>query len=543
MNQTWDATGDANAALLHVVEGFGPPVLGRPDMLEGLLADDVPQLPREIAMLTAAARYGVADLISERIRQGVAPQAAVAMVANDMTSRTAVDAAGAQWAAGVFARAAGLATGGPPVPGPTDAPGAAPAGPPVTGPPVGPTPAAPTRVIVGGNPAGTGGYPPGSADPGPTTPEITPADQTVLDGPAQTRGLEGGPEIYAPPVSPDQQTILPGHPGFPGYPGQPAPGQPYGGQPYPGQPYPGQTYPGQPPAQPGGYGPPTAVAASPWAAQVAAGGTGAPAAGNSQGLAVVIAICFGIAAIMQPFVGLASNVPHVLQVLDWVTATVEFGLFGGAAIWVGRTKGSVAGFAVTLGIAVPAIPVGIYSALILPSYATPGAKHSILLLTTVIWLLASIAAAFIGFAGLAQQRQLAWVRTAGPATAVAIFGALFALANIPDQTKVRSDPSFQLGIFGSNVHGVLIFWALVLIVLFLVPPLLAGFLLPNRAAATGLMAGWLAVTFVSQISDSPIPGLVAEPGLYLTWITWIATLLATAVLVTRRQPDAVELHG
>jgi hypothetical protein len=515
MNQTWDAGGDASAALLHVVEGFGPPVLGRPDMLEGLLADDVPQLPREIAMLTAAARYGVADLLSERVRQGIAPQAAIAMVANDMTSRTAVDAAGAQWAAGVFARATGLSVGGPPVAGVAYDSGVTipppMAGPAVTAPPVGPKPAEPTRVIVGGMQPGAGGYP-----PGPTAPELTPPGQTVADGPAPTRQLAGGPEIYAPPVSPDQQTIFPGQPGFPGYPGQPAPG---------------------------GYGQPTAVASSPWAAQVATADPGGPLAGNSQSLAVLISLCFGIAALMQPFVGLASGVPHPFKVLDWVTALAELGVFAAAAVWVGRTKGSAAGFAVTVGIAIPAIPAGIYTALILPSEGSPGTEHSILLLTTIVWLLASIAAAFIGFAGLTQYRQLKRAAPSGPATAVAVLGVLFALAYIAAQAKLVGDPSVQFGIFGIGVHGVLIFWGLVLIALFSVPPLLAALALPDRTVTIGLLAGWLLVTFISQVGDSPVFDEVAAPGLYLTWIAWLATLLATAVLMTRPSPEAVELRS
>ena len=115
MDQKWDAGGEAGAALAHVVEGFGVPVLGRHDMLEGLLRDDVPQLPREVAMLTEAARYGIADQLADRVQQGVAADAAVAMVANEMTSRTAVDAAGALWAAGAFARVIGYAVTGPPL--------------------------------------------------------------------------------------------------------------------------------------------------------------------------------------------------------------------------------------------------------------------------------------------------------------------------------------------------------------------------------------------------------------------------------------------
>jgi hypothetical protein len=523
MNQTWDAGGDASAALLHVVEGFGPPVLGRPDMLEGLLADDVPQLPREIAMLTEAARHGVASLIADRVQQGVAPQAAVAMAASDLTSRTAVDAAGALWAASVFARAAGLPAGGPPVAGVADDTGVTipppGAGPPVTTPPVaGPTPAGPTRVLAqpGGIAPGLGGFP-----PAPTAQDLTPPDQTLADGPQQTRRFEGGPEIYGPTTVADQdQTILPGPPGFPG-------------------PGPGPGYPGQPP--------PSYV--SPWAAQIPGTGTGTgtavAVAGNSQGLSVVAAVCFGVAALMQPFVGLGSHIGHVAYVLDWLTALAEFAVFVAAAIWVGRSKGSAAGFAVTLGLAMPAIAVGIYTALFLPNYGTPGAEHSILLLTTIVWLLASVVAAFVGLVGLSQQRQLARARATGPAIFAAVLAALFALANGGAQLTVPGalydNPNNRYGIFGTGVAGVHIFWGLVLIVLFVVPPLLACLALPGRGLRVGLLCGWLLVTFIWQLGDTPIEGLVAAPGLYLTWIAWFATLLATAAIAIASPPETVDL--
>ncbi len=118
MDRVWDARGEAKAALETVVTGFGAAVLGQADMLEGLLQDDIPQLPREVAMLTETARYGVAALLAERVRQGISAPAAVTMVATEMTSRTAVDSTGALWAAGVFANAIGLgsvATTVPPV--------------------------------------------------------------------------------------------------------------------------------------------------------------------------------------------------------------------------------------------------------------------------------------------------------------------------------------------------------------------------------------------------------------------------------------------
>lgn len=577
MNQTWDAGGDASAALLHVVGGFGPPILGRPDMLEGLLADDIPQLTREIAMLTAAARFGMADQISERVRQGMAPQAAAAVVAGDMASRTAVDSAGALWAAGVFARAAGLPVGGPPVAGVADDTGVTipppGSGPPVSAPPVaGPTPAGPTRVISGGLTSGPG-FPSGP------TADLAPPGPTVAEGPPPARGLEGGPEIYeAPAADADQRTVLPGQPGqpgypAPGYPGQPIqdfqapgpgyPGQPtqdyqapgYPGQGYPGQGYPGQGYPGQGYPAPGQPGPgqpapgqptiqyPSAqgnLSTSPWASRVAV--PASAAAGSSRGLAVVAAACFGIAAIMQPFVGLGSHIGHEAYVLDWFTGIAELLVFGAAAIWVGRSKGSPAAFALTLGVAVPAIPVGIYTALFLPNYGTPGVEHSILLLTTIVWLLASVVAAFVGMAGLSRRRESTLAESTGPAIAACVFGFLFALANSGAQLTVPGalydNPNNRYGIFGTGVTGVHIFWGLVLIVLFAAPPFVA-LALPSRAAKLALLFGWLLITFIWQLGDTPIEGLVAAPGLYVTWVFWIATLLATAAVAIGRPSGAV----
>src|SRR5260370_31918176 len=99
MNETWDGTGAAGAALAQVVEGFGVPVLGRPDMFRGLLEDDVPHLEREVDMLTKAATFGVADRLTERVQEGIAADAAVRMVATGMTAPLALPASRAHWPA------------------------------------------------------------------------------------------------------------------------------------------------------------------------------------------------------------------------------------------------------------------------------------------------------------------------------------------------------------------------------------------------------------------------------------------------------------
>ena len=167
-----------------------------------------------------------------------------------------------------------------------------------------------------------------------------------------------------------------------------------------------------------------------------------------------------------------------------------------------------------------------------------------MLLTTIVWLLAAVIAAFVGLVGLSQQRQLAREQLTGPAAAVAVLGTLFALANIGAQLTVPGrlydNPDDRYGIFGTHVAGVHIFWGLVLIALFALPPLLVAFPLPGRGHRIGLLCGWLLITFIWQLGDTPIEGLVAAPSLYLTWFAWLATLLATVALVTRPPPETVD---
>ncbi len=146
MQQSWDPRGEAGVALTRAVEGFGSQVLGSADMLSGLLEDDVPHLPREVALLTAAARSGTSARLTERVQQGISPHQAVSMAASDMATRTAMDASGAQWAVGEFARVLGHPVQAATIPAPTRPvePGASTQLPPP------PVPAANTAAVLAG---------------------------------------------------------------------------------------------------------------------------------------------------------------------------------------------------------------------------------------------------------------------------------------------------------------------------------------------------------------------------------------------------------
>src|ERR1700758_2218481 len=124
MEPEQDANGQAQSALARVAQSFGVAVLGQPELLEGLLQDEVPQLARQVAMLTEAARSRMADLLAGRIKEGASVQVAVSMGATEGTSRSAMDTAGALWAADAFAAALGYARAGQPGPAADSAPSA-----------------------------------------------------------------------------------------------------------------------------------------------------------------------------------------------------------------------------------------------------------------------------------------------------------------------------------------------------------------------------------------------------------------------------------
>lgn len=107
MSEAWDTEGVAQAALGQAVEGFGPAILGRADLLDGVLRDDAPGLDREITALTAAARLGVPALLADLAGEGLS-DAALAGVASDLAARGGLDGAGARWAVRAVARALGL---------------------------------------------------------------------------------------------------------------------------------------------------------------------------------------------------------------------------------------------------------------------------------------------------------------------------------------------------------------------------------------------------------------------------------------------------
>jgi hypothetical protein len=439
MDQVWDPHGEADVALARVVEGFGPQVLGRADMFEGLLQDDIPQLPRAVALLTAASRSGVAELLAERVRQGISPQAAVTMAAADMTARTAVDASGALWAAGVFARVLGY-----------------------RGPPPG-TPViqdAPTQV--------------------PTAP--APAAQVPPPAPAPTAPVaEAGRDAWGRPV-PDVRGT------------GPQAARPYGD--------PLLTVP--PPAQGG------------------------------RGLAIAASVSAAIAA---PMVLIWSLTAQAHGAFFWLAAILVMAGLVGVALWAVRGWRGGAGFAAVLGLAVPIAAWGIYGAAASPSFFGLSAlRRDVLELASALWLLAALTATLIAVAGLVRSHQLGRSKPGFLPAALTAAGVGYALANIVAQDTSQGQPFDN--VLGPGVVGWYIVWGLAFLVLVSLPPVLAAFFLPSSGVRLAVWSGWLLFALAWQLSDTPTNGLKAAPGLYLTWILWIAVLAGTVIMAAGRRAGA-----
>ncbi len=540
MEPEQDANGQAQSALARVVQSFGVPVLGQPDLLEGLLNDDVPQLTRQIAMLTEAARCRMADLLAGRIKEGASAQVAVSIVATEVTSRSAMDTAGALWAAYAFAAALGYAAAGEPAPAADSRPPARDAG-----------TAPPTQVVNrGGAVLPDPGQPadiqqtirPG-AQPWQTNPDFPPA-QPVTSAPQAPPGSV--PPGQAAPEQPTAQQWAPPAPPWPqgqqqwaqGQQGQQqwSPGQQQGQQQWPSQPAPpwpqGQQQQPQWPQQVSPW-----QTAPQWAApQVAAdprwpvGPQGTPLAAIATGAAVCAALAIGLSVILQLFWATVHRT-HSGEVVFWLSTAVLIIAGIVIAILTAQDRRSGAGLAAIIGLAVPSISWDIYEAAFAPNVSAAETQRHELLGTSVISLLAALVAALIALAALASRRQLGRQKADPIAIILLIAGLIYPLTNIVAQEKING---FEFGnVLGSGVQGYYIFWGIIFLVLFALPPILSVLLAPGSRAHVALWVGWVILVLGWQISGSPVDGEKPATGLVLSWLSWVLVLVFTLILAVR----------
>jgi len=533
MDPAQDANGLAQAALARVVQGFGVPVLGQADLLEGLLNDDVPQLTRQIAMLTEAARSGMAELLAERMKQGISTQAAVSMVAADVTSRSAMDTAGAHWAATAFAAALGYEVVS--VPEPTSVPQATPGEPDQAAPP--------TYVVNRGGPVlpDPGQAPgsqetirPGAAQPWMTSPDVPQAEQATQAG--QVPQVVSPGQQWPGAAPPQQPYPVQGpQPQWPQQQAQPQQAQPQQAQPQqppwqgPGQQWPQNPQQGWTPAAPAWQTGPQ------WAQQATGpawplGPGGAPLAPIATGVAVCAALATGLSALLQLFwAGIHRTSSG--EAVFWFSTLVVIIAAIVIAIWTAQDRRTGAGLAATIGIALPAVSWNIYEAAFAGNVTASETERHELLGVSVIALLAALVAALIAIAALASRRQLGRQKADPISVILVIIGILYPLTNIVAQEKFEN---FEFGnVLGSGVRGYYILWGILFLVLFALPPVLSVFFSPGSRAQLGVWIGWLLLVLGWQISDSPVDGEKAAAGLVLSWLTWVVVLIFTLVLAAR----------
>jgi hypothetical protein len=110
----WDEGDDAQQALRAIVSNlvYGVPALSSAPIMANLLKDLLPDAPREVSILVAAAEAGVAGSLRDRVSQGMDVGTASAVVAGSFAASTPFRPEACTWAVAEIARALGLACAG-----------------------------------------------------------------------------------------------------------------------------------------------------------------------------------------------------------------------------------------------------------------------------------------------------------------------------------------------------------------------------------------------------------------------------------------------
>jgi hypothetical protein len=108
MSQQLDVQGEAHEALGTAVASYGQRVLSDPHTLGNLVADLLPDLPRERSLLVAGAEAGVAAEMRQHVEeQRIDPDTAVQLVARSLSERRAIDTTAGIWVVSEYAMALG----------------------------------------------------------------------------------------------------------------------------------------------------------------------------------------------------------------------------------------------------------------------------------------------------------------------------------------------------------------------------------------------------------------------------------------------------
>ena len=108
MSQQLDTQGEAHEALGTAVASYGQRVLNDPHTLGNLVADLLPDLPRERSLLVTGAEAGIAGEMRQHVEERhIDPDTAVQLVARALSERRAIDPAAGLWVASEYAQALG----------------------------------------------------------------------------------------------------------------------------------------------------------------------------------------------------------------------------------------------------------------------------------------------------------------------------------------------------------------------------------------------------------------------------------------------------
>jgi hypothetical protein len=103
-----DAQGEAHEALGTAVASYGQRVLNDPHTLGNLVADLLPDLPRERSLLVTGAEADIAAEMREHVeRHHIDPDTAVQLVASALSERRSISLAAGLWVASEYAQALG----------------------------------------------------------------------------------------------------------------------------------------------------------------------------------------------------------------------------------------------------------------------------------------------------------------------------------------------------------------------------------------------------------------------------------------------------
>jgi hypothetical protein len=107
-DQPFDERGEAHEAMGTVVSSYGARVLSNPQMLRNLVADLLPDAPRERSLLVSAAEAGIATEMTQYVEeQHIDAETAVQLVARALSERTMIDSTASMWVTTEFAQALG----------------------------------------------------------------------------------------------------------------------------------------------------------------------------------------------------------------------------------------------------------------------------------------------------------------------------------------------------------------------------------------------------------------------------------------------------